>query len=137
MLHLVDLVFFDPLILRNVFFLDRTLLKPFFVPEPLGIPKFESSNKSTLWPSFCNNCENLLQACDHKHHTYYNQGILLFAFHQSCFFKSQSNCNIVLCQANTFTRERLVNNVKISIKLNVKLFVHENLWRRILTKYFK
>ena len=28
--------------------------KPFFIPEPLGFPKFESSSKSTLWWSFCN-----------------------------------------------------------------------------------
>ena len=44
MLRLVDdFVFFAPL--SKVLF-DRTL---FFVPEPLGFPKFESSSKSTLW----------------------------------------------------------------------------------------
>ena len=54
MLRLVgDFVFFA--FLSKVFF-DRTLLCLFFVPEPLGFPKFESSSKSTLWQSFYNDC---------------------------------------------------------------------------------
>ena len=52
MLCLVDLVLFA--LLSEIFF-DRTLLWPFFGPESFG---FQSSSKSTLWRSFCNDYRN-------------------------------------------------------------------------------